>query len=300
MNNYYKKQVRLLLRILPIIYKEKDFAIHGGTAINMFVKNMLRYSVDVDLTYIPIEDRTTSLNNINSKLSAIKMEIERAFPGIKVTPVPNKLLCILDTVTVKIEVNGIQRGIIGTTTDYPLCDNARAAFELFATARVVSISQLYGGKIGAALNRQHPRDLFDFKYMDISDFETVKHGLIYNLLSSPKPVVELLAPNPINQTEALKNQFHGMTDITFAYEDYEQKRKQLVDFVNSNLKSSDKEFLLGFEAGTPLWENSEYDYFVNYPSIQWKLLNINKLKIDNPAKYKQGLNKLEKWLNIQY
>jgi hypothetical protein len=263
----------------------------------MFVKNMLRYSVDVDLTYIPIEDRITSLNNINSKLSAIKTEIERAFPSINVTPAPDKLLCILNTITVKIEVNGIQRGIIGATSSYPLCDNARAAFELFAVARVVSISQLYGGKIGAALNRQHPRDLFDCKYMDITNFEVIKHGLMYNLLSSPKPVVELLSPNPIDQMKALENQFYGMTDIPFTYEDYEKTRKKLVNFVNSNLKSSDKDFLLGFEAGAPLWKNSEYDYFRDYPSIQWKLLNINKLMTYNPAKYKQGLNKLKQWLN---
>ncbi|GHT08394.1 hypothetical protein AGMMS49525_17590 [Bacteroidia bacterium] len=83
MNSIYREQVGLLLRILPLIYREKDFAVHGGTAINLFVKNLLRYSVDVDLTYIPLEERGISLQNINDKLLHISNEIKRAVPDIK-------------------------------------------------------------------------------------------------------------------------------------------------------------------------------------------------------------------------
>lgn len=61
MNSHYKNQVALLLSILPEVAKEKDLAVHGGTAINLFVRNMPRLSVDIDLTYIPVRDRTTSL-----------------------------------------------------------------------------------------------------------------------------------------------------------------------------------------------------------------------------------------------
>ena len=65
MKDRYKKQVALLIRIMPSVYRIKDFAVHGGTAINLFHKNMPRYSVDIDLTYIPIENRETSLKTIN-------------------------------------------------------------------------------------------------------------------------------------------------------------------------------------------------------------------------------------------
>ena len=68
MEDRYKKQVALLIRIMPSVYRIKDFAVHGGTAINLFHKNMPRYSVDIDLTYIPIESRNVSLNTINTKL----------------------------------------------------------------------------------------------------------------------------------------------------------------------------------------------------------------------------------------
>jgi len=54
MNEIYRKQVTLLVRIMPLVHKINDFAIHGGTAINLFVKNMPRLSVDIDLTYLPL------------------------------------------------------------------------------------------------------------------------------------------------------------------------------------------------------------------------------------------------------
>lgn len=52
MRDKYKKQVALLIRIMPSVYRIKEFAVHGGTAINLFHKNLPRYSVDIDLTYI--------------------------------------------------------------------------------------------------------------------------------------------------------------------------------------------------------------------------------------------------------
>jgi predicted nucleotidyltransferase component of viral defense system len=57
MSDNYKMKVGLLLRIIPILSKEECFAIHGGTAINLFLLDMPRYSVDIDLTYLPIEER---------------------------------------------------------------------------------------------------------------------------------------------------------------------------------------------------------------------------------------------------
>ncbi len=297
MNNIYKEQVRLLLRVLPIIVKEEDFAIHGGTAINLFMKDLPRYSVDIDLTYIPLKNREQSLLSINEKLNFLKEKIMRAIPLVKITSVPNKLLCRQGNCTVKIEVNGIKRGVIGDVITVPLCKKAQEEFKMFCKVRVVPISQLYGGKIAAALSRQHPRDLFDYKYMDMA-FEEIKAGLIFNILSSDKPIIESLQPNKIEQKQALENQFQGMTEIPFSYEDYEKTREDLIQFVNSNLSVEDKKLLLSFEVGNPLWENSEYAYFKDYPSVQWKLLNIRKLNKTNPKKYQDSCEKLRVYLKI--
>ena len=113
MNDIYKRQVALLIRIMPSVYRIKDFAVHGGTAINLFHKDMPRYSVDIDLTYIPIQDREESLRTISTHLKSLKANIEKSIPGIKVTPKYEvwKLLCTLNGATVKIEVNGIKRGV---------------------------------------------------------------------------------------------------------------------------------------------------------------------------------------------
>lgn len=297
----YKKQVALLIRMMPSVYLIKDFAVHGGTAINLFHKNMPRYSVDIDLTYIPIQDRDESLANINQHLLTLKANIERSIPGIKVEHKPNvwKLLCTLDGAIVKIEVNGTKRGIIGEVEDRMLCEKSRKEFNMTCKARTVSYSQLYGGKIAAALGRQHPRDLFDCKEMDIASFVDAKNGFILCLLGSDKPIIESLHPNRIDQAKTLENQFSGMSDTPFFYSDYEETRRKLIEQINASITNADKEFLISFENGEPDWNKCCAGDLSNYPSIKWKLQNIAKLKKSNPKKHQQGIEKLQKFLMPQ-
>lgn len=297
MNEIYKRQVALLIRIMPSVYRIKDFAVHGGTAINLFHKNMPRYSVDIDLTYIPIQDREESLQAITEHLKTIKANIEKTIPGIKIEPRYDvlKLLCTLNGATVKIEVNGTKRGIIEETEDKMLCEKAQEEFSMACKARTVSYSQLYGGKITAALSRQHPRDLFDCKYMRLSSFDDVRNGFMFCLLGSDKPIIESLKPNSIDQTDALENQFEGMSDVKFSYEDYEEARTDLIDKVDAGLSETDNDFILSFENGTPDWGKCSAGDLSNYPSVKWKLQNINKLKEINPQKHQQGIELLKQF-----
>lgn len=294
MDDIYRRQVALLIRIMPSVFRIKDFAVHGGTAINLFYKNMPRYSVDIDLTYIPITDRRTSIDVINAHLTQLKQMIERTVPGIKVVHKPDvlKLQCSYEGAMVKIEVNGTKRGIIGATGDHMLCARAQNEFQMGCKARIVSFSQLYGGKITAALSRQHPRDLFDCKYMEIDNFKDVKDGFMLCLLGSDKPIIESLRPNSIDQTEALEKQFAGMSDVPFSYADYEDARINLVKMVNDNLDSADKDFLLSFEVGNPIWNLCCAGDLSAYPSVRWKQQNIIKLKEINPQKHLDGIKKL--------
>ena len=298
MNEQYKRQVALLIRIMPSVYKIKDFAVHGGTAINLFHKDMSRYSVDIDITYIPVQEREESLRTVNSHLAELKQMIEKTIPGIKVTHKPDvwKLQCVKDGATVKIEVNETKRGLIGPTDDIDLCARAQAEFQMGCRARVVSFSELYGGKISAALSRQHPRDLFDCKYMPLDSLDQAKDGLMFCLLGSDKPILESLQPNPVDQTDALKSQFEGMTDVPFTYEDYEATREELVEKVNRLFTNEDKEFLISFEQGKPEWGTCCAGDLSEYPSVKWKLQNILKLKETNPEKYNAGVEKLREYL----
>ena len=299
MNNVYRNKVELLLRILPFVMDERVFAVHGGSAINLFFKDMPRYSVDIDLTYIPVAGREESLNDINSHLSSIAEKAKNSIHGLHIVPkyATCKLLCEYHGYQIKIEVNQTKRGIIGgEVITLPLCEKAKSEFRLSCKAQIVPLTLLYGGKIAAALSRQHPRDLFDIKYMDLPLSE-VREGLLFCLLGSDRPIHESLSPALIDQHEALANQFIGMTDVAFSYEEFEATRIKLIQDVNALLTDADKRFLISFEQGNPIWENYKFAYFKDYPSIQWKLVNLAKLKKQNPAKLESEVEKLKNCFN---
>lgn len=298
MERMYRQQVALLLAVLPEVAKEKCFALHGGTAINLFVRDMPRLSVDIDLTYLPIENREASLKHIAEALGRIKISLEKIIPGVRITPRldAGKLQISANRVDIKLEVNLVNRGVLVDPNDMPLCEKAQILFEAFCTIPVVSMGQLFGGKIVAALDRQHPRDLFDVKYLlEQEGFnQEIKEGFLLCLLCSDRPINELITPNFQDQQSALSNQFSGMTDVDFSYPEYENVRKKLVTTIHQNLTDRDKEFLLSIKNATPDW--SIYN-FQRFPSLNWKLQNIQKLKDKNPEKHKEQYETLKKKLS---
>ena len=296
MNKTYKQQVELLLKIIPTLSGIESFAIHGGTAINLYVLDLPRYSIDI--TYAPIKPREESFAEIHKNLSIIKEKVKAIIPNVIVTEKPNKIYCTQKGIMVKIEVSGTKRGLIEPYEIKTLCAKAQNEFETSNKAKIVSISQLYGGKITAALDRQHPRDLFDVKLMFdfVSDFEQVKKGVLYCLLSGDRPIIESLSPNRIDQREAIIKQFAGMTEVSFSYSDYEETREKLINFINSNLTQQDKDFLIAFEAGNDLSQLTDYQEYLQFPSVQWKLQNISKLKELNSNKHRENVRKLENYL----
>ena len=294
-SSVYAQKVELLLRLIPIVMEEEVFAIHGGTAINLFLKDLPRYSVDIDLTYIPLANRQTSLDDINLHLKTIADKAKKAFKGMHV--VPNfstcKLLCEYRGKQVKIEVNQTKRGIVGgAVQSLPLSEKAQEEFSLFCEANVVPLTQLYCGKIASALSRQHPRDLLDVKYRDVP-LSKCREGLIFCLLGSDRPIHESFAPRLIDQREAMDNQFAGMTDIPFTYKEFEDTRTKLINDVKSLMTDADKKFLISFESGQPEWNGYEFEYFKDYPSVQWKLLNLKKLAKQNPQKLREEMEYLK-------
>ena len=204
-----------------------------------------------------------------------------------------KLLCEYQRKQIKVEVNQTKRGIVGgDVLTVPLCKKAQDEFGLYCEADIVPRTLLYGGKIAAALSRQHPRDLFDVKYMEYP-FEKTREGLLFCLLGSDRPLHESFAPNLIDQKDALANQFEGMTDTPFSYEEYEEARAKLIADVNAMMTAEDKDFLVSFEMGEPDWDSFDFPYFKDYPSVQWKLNNLLKLKKQNSQKLAAEAGKLQ-------
>lgn len=297
MNETYKGQVSLLLSALPEIAKEKCFALHGGTGINLFIREMLRLSVDIDLTYLPIEDRQTSLHNIDDALERIKGRVLSVHHRATVQHQKevSKLQISNKGFQIKIEVNQTNRGVLSEPVEYPLCETAQGQFDAFCSIAIVPLSQLYGGKICAALDRQHPRDIFDVKYLLQNEgiTEAIKEGFLLLALSSNRPIHELLQPNLQDQRTAFENQFTGMTAEPFTYKDFETTREHLITNIADSLTESDKQFLIGFSELEPDW--SIYD-FEKFPSVQWKIQNLIKLRESNPAKYLEQIDLLKKAL----
>ena len=159
------KQAVLLLRILPLIYREEVFALKGGTAINFFVRQLPRLSVDIDLTYLPINERELALDDISQALLRISKEIKRRIPKIQIVlknirgkETLKGMVVNQEGVTVKIEPNLVLRGSLYPAEIKTLSKRAIDLFELSVQSRVLATDELYAGKICAALDRQHPRD----------------------------------------------------------------------------------------------------------------------------------------------
>lgn len=292
-NQKYKNQVKILLDVLPHVAREECFALHGGTAINLFVRNMPRLSVDIDLTYLPIEDRLASLQNIGEALNRIKHRVESTLSRYQSLCKPDlgKLLVRDQGEEIKIEVNLTGRGTIAPPKRMLLCNEAQKIYDLSAVMPVVPLGQLYGGKICAALDRQHPRDLFDVRILLENEgfSDEVRQGFLLCLLGSDRPINEILVPSLKDQRQAMENQFAGMSDIPFAYADFEQTRELLIQTVRNSLTPRDKAFLLSFKNCKPDW--SIYN-FERFPAVQWKLQNLRKLKDNNPDKHTEHYNAL--------
>ena len=230
-------------------------------------------------------------------MERIKATIQAVVPNAKVIHKQAELkLQISNTqAQIKLEVNQAMRGTIAPPIKMTLCEKAQEAFDAFCEIQVVPIGQLYGGKICAAMDRQHPRDFFDVKYLLENEgfTEEVRTGFLFGLLSSNRPLHEMLTPNLLDQRSAMANQFEGMSEEEFTYEDFEATRSLLIKTIHENLTDTDKKFLLSFQNDTPDWSLLD---FGDYPAVQWKLQNLQKLKEANPEKHREQLDLLESGL----
>jgi predicted nucleotidyltransferase component of viral defense system len=293
MADNYKDQVRLLLRLLPLVAQEEVFALKGGTAINLFERDLPRLSVDIDLTYLPFDDRDAALANIKAALGRLKDKIESSMKGVRVTSVTQdggleaKLHCQFQRTQIKIEVNTTLRGQLFPTRMMACTPKVQESFEAFVETPVVSQAELYGGKLCAALDRQHPRDLFDVRLLLDNEGLTpaIKLGLINALLSGKRPINEVLFPTPKDQREAFERQFSGMAFIPFTYDDYEATRLRLNAAIKASLTEQDKAFLLSFKEGNPDWSLIDIPNLAAMPAVQWKLQHIQALRQSDPDRH---------------
>ena len=286
-DSQFFKQADLLVQVMPFVNAEACFALKGGTAINFFVRDFPRLSVDIDLVYLPVEDRPTTLRGIDAALQRIAAKIRRAMPGVQVREqkLASENLLIKLTVRasggaeVKIEPNTVLRGSLHPTTDRNLTPKAVKEFGRSATMRVVSLPDLYGGKLCAALDRQHPRDLFDvhglFQNEGITD--DIRRAFVIFLASHDRPMSELLTPNRKDLKKVFADQFEGMTLDPVPLAVLEETRERLITQINADLTSAEREFMLSLKRLEPKWELLGLPGVERLSGPQWKLYNLRKM-----------------------
>jgi len=299
-NPIYLEQAKLLIQCLPEINKHDCFALKGGTAINLFIQDMPRLSVDIDLTYLPITTRQLALKDIEEHLMAIAKGLEVLIGKMHIQYKKQdrhvvKLVLSTKNAQIKIEPNTILRGSLYPSEQHDLCKQAQHTLEAFTSVKTLSRADLYGGKICAALDRQHPRDLFDIKLLLDSTGITpeIRKAGIFYLISHQRPISELLDPQWRILDDVFHNQFAGMTSQPVSLEMLVQAQDELVHQFCQNLSDDEKKFLLSFKQGTPAWDKFGLPPLDHYPAIKWKQLNIQKMTDD---KHRNAIHKLEKLL----
>lgn len=292
MEKRYIDTVRLLLEVAPTVFEEPGFAIKGGTAINLFLRDMPRLSVDIDLVYTDYrKPREEALGAIAGSLGRMSKALEKR--GLEIEAPSGgggeqaKLFVRRSSCLVKVEVNHVFRGTVMDVVKPALVERAQDYFEREIELPVLAAPELYGSKLVAAMDRQHPRDLFDVlgMYQAHGLTEPVLECFVCYLAGHNRPVHEVLFGNQQEISAAYENEFRGLTteetDLTTLLE----TRDRLWTELPTALSADQKQFLLGLVAAEPDWSLMKCPHLAELPAIRWKRRNLETLKANNPAKF---------------
>jgi len=281
----YRRQAALLIKAVPLVAAETCFALKGGSAINLFVRDMPRLSVDLDLTYLPVADRAASLKEIDAAMRRIARTIGHGIPGARVSPsrlkgenCVTKLLLQADGVQIKVEVTPVLRGCVYEPSTRSVSTRVEDQFG-FAEIQVVSFPDLYTGKIVAALDRQHPRDLFDVR--DLLETEGINDELrkafVVYLLSHNRPMAEVLAPVRLDIAAEFARGFAGMTETPVTLAELLQAREDVIASIVGNMPADHRRFLISIKRGEPDWVLLDLPGAEALPAVRWRLENLARL-----------------------
>jgi len=301
MDTTYIETVRLLLDAAPEVFRSGLFAMKGGTAINLFVQELPRLSVDIDVVYVPHDrPRETALAEIATELNTIRERLQRRGLAAEVMASSSgdetKIFVRRGRNQVKVEINHVFRGTVLPPERRPLVKTARDLFTVDFRVPTLAVPELYGSKLVAALDRQHPRDFFDVHGMFQTQGmcpETVNCFIAY-LAGHNRPVHEVLFSRDMEMGTAFENEFAGMERFPVTLAELNEarvrlRRELLVAFTNEQ-----RLFLLSLVAGTPEWALLPIPHLAQLPAVQWKLQNLSRLKKSNPSKFKSQADELNK------
>ncbi|MCW5221802.1 nucleotidyl transferase AbiEii/AbiGii toxin family protein [Verminephrobacter aporrectodeae] len=292
MNQTYLDTARLLIQIAPFVLADGTFALKGGTAINLFIRDMPRLSVDLDLVFpdhsLPRDAALTCIH------AAIRQSAERlnargfqthtlATPDAGET----KLLVRRGKIEVKVEVNFVMRGTVQPVRTAALTPAARDALLAELEIPMVSLEDVYGGKLVAAMDRQHPRDLFDVMQLFAHEGITpgIRRAFVVYLASHNRPVHEVLFPAMRDIGQEYERNFRGMTTEPVELDALLATRERMVWELQSSLDVNERSFLLSLVNSRPEWPLLGIAHAEHLPGIRWKLQNLAQLQRKRPEKF---------------
>lgn len=299
MNQAYLDTARLLTQAAPFVFADDTFALKGGTAINLFVRDMPRLSVDLDLVfpdYLP--PRAEALQRIAGALRQFADRLKARGFQTRTTSAPDagetKLFARRGPVEVKIEVNFVMRGTVFPVRQASLTPTARETLLADLEIPVVSLEDMYGGKLVAAMDRQHPRDLFDVLQLYAHEGVTtgIRRAFVVYLASHNRPVHEVLFPSLKDLQFDYDHNFEGMTVEPVDLGELVAVRARLIDDLQHGLDPAERKFLLSLVAAEPDWALLDLPHLEHLPAIRWKLQNLEKLKQADPRRFAQQFETL--------
>ncbi|MFN7924041.1 MAG: nucleotidyl transferase AbiEii/AbiGii toxin family protein [Bryobacteraceae bacterium] len=295
----FHRQAALLIRAIPFVAEESCFALKGGTAINLFVRDMPRLSVDIDLTYLPIADRAASLAEIDAAMGRIGRRIAKNIRGARVTAARlkgdnavSKQFIEVDGVQIKIEVTPVLRGCLYGPSIRATSPRVEDEFG-FAEVQVVSFADLYAGKLVAALDRQHPRDLFDVRDLLANEGlgAALRKAFVVYLLSHNRPVSEILSPARLDMSREFQRGFEGMSAAPVTLDELYRTREQLIAEICGKMPAEHRRFLVSFEEGKPERDLLDAPGAEDLPAVRWRLQNLTVAGPRKRAELAKGLRK---------
>jgi predicted nucleotidyltransferase component of viral defense system len=291
MNQIHLDTARLLTRVAPLVFVDDTFALKGGSAINLFVRDMPRLSVDLDLVF---PDHTLPRDEALARIDeALRQAAERLKQRGFQTHLPaaaageTKLLVRQGAVQVKVEVNFVMRGTVQPVRRASLTPLARDVLMADLEIPVVSLEDVYGGKLVAALDRQHPRDLFDVMQLFAHEGITpgIRRAFVVYLASGNRPVHEVLFAPLRDIRHDYEYNFQGMTVEPVPLDVLLAARERMLREIQQGLDEHERRFLLSLVAGAPDWSLLGIGHLEHLPGIRWKLHNLAQLKKTNAKKF---------------
>jgi len=306
MHDSYVERVRLLLDVAPLIFTLPDLAMKGGTAINLFLRDMPRLSVDIDLVYTELNhgSREEALAAINGRVSRIA-EMAKMLPGVSVRVskregVDPTIYVTRNGAEIKVETNFVFRGTVYQPVAASLTKSTEDLFRKSVRISMLDPDELYASKLVAALDRQHPRDLFDVMNMLAAGGVTprMRRAFVVYMAGHNRPMHEVLAPNKHDLRVAFESEFVGMTREPVELARLEEARDQLLLELPGKLDDAERRFLLSIKTLNPDWELLGINGIERLPAIQWKLVNLKRLAEKNRGKHQKMLEKLRRLLEL--